>query len=62
VGWIRSGSSYCSQHELVAFFGLGAATQADTVEVRFPDGARQMLKDVKARQRIVVAERNRQER
>jgi enediyne biosynthesis protein E4 len=56
VGWIRSGSSYCSQHELVAFFGLGAAAQADTVEVRFPDGARQTLKDVKARQRIVVEE------
>jgi hypothetical protein len=54
VGWIRSGSSYCSQHELVAFFGLGTAERADTVEVRFPDGAQQTLKDVKARERIVV--------
>jgi len=62
VGWIRCGSSYCSQHELVAFFGLGAAAQADTVEVRFSDGARQTLKDVKARQRIVVDEAKRQER
>jgi hypothetical protein len=56
TGWIRSGSSYCSQHELVAFFGLGNAAQADTVEVRFPSGARRMLKGVKARQRIVVDE------
>jgi enediyne biosynthesis protein E4 len=56
-GWIRSGSSYCSQHELIAFFGLGAATQADTIDVRFPSGAHQILRGVKARQRIVVDEK-----
>jgi hypothetical protein len=55
-GWIRSGSSYCSQHELMAFFGLGAAAEAETVEVRFPGGARQTLNRVKARQRVVVHE------
>jgi enediyne biosynthesis protein E4 len=56
IGWIRSGSSYCSQHELTAFFGLGGAAQAEEVELRFPSGARQTLKGVKANQLIVVQE------
>jgi hypothetical protein len=56
TGWIRSGSSYCSQSELTAFFGLGPAAEAETVELRFPSGARQALKRVKAGQRIVVDE------
>ena len=56
IGWIRSGSSYCSQNELVAFFGLGSAAQADQVELQYPDGARQVVQGVKADQRIVVQE------
>ena len=56
TGWVRSGSSYCSQSELAAFFGLGSAAQADQVECRFPDGARQVVNGVKADQQIVVRE------
>jgi enediyne biosynthesis protein E4 len=56
TGWIRSSSSYCSQNELKAFFGLGSASQAETVEVLFPSGHRETLKDVKAGQLIVVQE------
>jgi hypothetical protein len=56
IGWIRSGSSYCSQHELTAFFGLGGAARVDEVELRFPSGARQTLKGVKANQLVVVQE------
>jgi hypothetical protein len=56
VGWIRSGSSYCSQNDLTAFFGLGRAAQADQVELQYPDGAKQMVEGVKADQRIVVQE------
>jgi hypothetical protein len=56
TGWIRSGSSYCSQNELKAFFGLGSAAEAESVELQFPSGARQTLKGVKARQLIVVQE------
>jgi len=55
-GWIRSGSSYCSQHELTAFFGLDHATQAESVELRFPDGTRQTVANVKADHLIVVEE------
>jgi enediyne biosynthesis protein E4 len=56
TGWIRSGSSYCSQSELTAFFGLGSATNAEQVELFFPSGARQVVRGVRADQRIVVQE------
>jgi hypothetical protein len=56
IGWIRSGSSYCSQHELVAFFGLGGVAQAEEVELQYPSGARQVVNGVKANQMIVVQE------
>jgi hypothetical protein len=57
IGWIRTGSSYCSQNELKAFFGLGTAPQAEQVELLFPSGARQVLSGVQAGQLIVVDER-----
>jgi enediyne biosynthesis protein E4 len=56
TGWIRSGSSYGSQHELTAFFGLGAAAVAERVEARFPDGTRQTLSGVAADRRVSVRE------
>jgi enediyne biosynthesis protein E4 len=37
---VRSGSSYLSQSEFRLHFGLGAAMQADRVEVLWPDGSR----------------------
>jgi enediyne biosynthesis protein E4 len=55
-GWIRGGSSYCSQNELKAFFGLGSASRADTVEVLFPSGHREVVTSVAAGQMIVVQE------
>src|SRR5205807_9053380 len=56
TGWIRSGSSYCSQNEPTAFLGLGRAAQAEEVDLQFPDGSRQSLTAVKTNQRIVVQE------
>jgi len=38
VQTLRSGSSYLSQSEAVLTFGLGSATAADRVEVRWPSG------------------------
>lgn len=38
VDEVRSGSSYISQNDLRVHFGLGAATKADSVEVRWPSG------------------------
>jgi hypothetical protein len=56
TGWIRSGSSYCSDSEHVARFGLGSASQADTVELRWPSGLVQTLRNVKADQVLAVTE------
>lgn len=37
---VRTGSSYLSHNSLALVFGLGEATQADSVSVRWPDGRR----------------------
>jgi hypothetical protein len=54
--WVRSGSSYCSDSEHVARFGLGQAAQADRVELHWPSGRVQSLHDVKADQLLQVTE------
>ena len=56
TAWLRSGSSYCSDSEHVARFGLGQAAQADVVEVHWPSGSSQRLADVKANQVLAVTE------
>ena len=45
---VHSGSSYCSQNELTLTFGLGDAAGADKVEIEWPSGQRDTLKDLKA--------------
>ena len=50
TSFVRSGSSYISQEDMRLHFGLGAATQADLVEVRWPDGAVTQVPNVKAGQ------------
>jgi hypothetical protein len=56
IGWVRSGSSYCSDSEHVARFGLGPATQAEAVELHWPSGAVQTLHRVRADQLLQVTE------
>jgi enediyne biosynthesis protein E4 len=51
---VQSGSSYLSQSDRRSHFGLGAALQADSVEIRWPDGTTSTLGDVKANQIIDV--------
>jgi hypothetical protein len=53
---VRSGSSYCSESEHVARFGLGQETRVETVGLRWPTGAVQALRDVKADQVLRVTE------
>jgi hypothetical protein len=55
-GWIRSGSSYCSSSDLVAWFGLGAAAKAERVTLRWPSGTLQTLTDVPVDREILVEE------
>ena len=53
---VRSGSSYLSQSELIATFGLGQKTKADTIEIQWPSGQTDKLANVNAGQTITVQE------
>ena len=54
--WRVSSSGYLSQSDYRAHFGLGDHTQVDQIEIRWPTGKVQTLKDVKANQVITVKE------
>jgi enediyne biosynthesis protein E4 len=45
---VRSGGSYLSQHDLRVHFGLGSATQIDSVEIRWPSGMTDVVKNFSA--------------
>jgi len=45
---VRGGGSYLSQNDLRLHFGLGSATKIDSVEVRWPSGKVETLKDIAA--------------
>ena len=52
---VGSSSSYYSQHAVgEALFGLGAAAQVDTLEIRWPDGAYQVLTALATNQTLVI--------
>jgi enediyne biosynthesis protein E4 len=43
---VKGGGSYCSANDTRLSIGLGAATRVERVEIRWPRGARTVLKDV----------------
>ncbi len=45
---IRSGASYLSQNDLRVHFGLGTAKKVDAIEIRWPSGKVETIKDVVA--------------
>ena len=53
---VRSGSSYCSQSEIVATFGLGADDKVDALEVRWPGGATETFAAIEPNRRILIVE------
>jgi hypothetical protein len=53
---VRSGGGYFSQNDLRVHFGLGKAEKVDLLEIRWPSGAVETLKDVKANQLVYVKE------
>ncbi len=53
---VRSGSSYCSQSELTLTFGLGKENQADSVEIAWPSGQKDSLRNLKANATYTIAE------
>ena len=50
---LRSNGSYASSHDQRIHFGLGAASAA-SIEIQWPDSARQVLRDLQADQIITV--------
>jgi enediyne biosynthesis protein E4 len=53
---VRSGGSYISQNDLRIHFGIGKAEKVDTLEIRWPSGHVDTLKNVEANQLIFVME------
>jgi enediyne biosynthesis protein E4 len=53
---VRSGGSYISQNDLRIHFGIGKADKVDLLEIRWPSGQTDSLKDIKANQLIFVKE------
>jgi len=56
VRQVGAQASYLSQNSLIETFGVGAATRADTIEIRWPSGARDVRVGLPTNQRIVVTE------
>jgi enediyne biosynthesis protein E4 len=53
---VRSGGGYFSQNDLRVHFGIGAAESVDLLEIRWPSGQVDSLKDLKANQLYYVTE------
>jgi hypothetical protein len=53
---VRSGGGYFSQNDLRVHFGLGKALKVDVLEIRWPSGQVDTLKEIKANQVIFVKE------
>lgn len=53
---LNAGSGYASQNSPVFHFGLGIATQIDSLQVRWPDGFRQKFYHLMASQRYFIQE------
>jgi len=53
---VRSGGGYFSQNDLRVHFGLGKAEKVELLEIRWPSGQVDAIKDVKPNQLIYVKE------
>ena len=53
---VRSGGSYISQNDLRVHFGLGKAEKVDLLEIRWPSGQVDTIKDLKPNQLVYVRE------
>ena len=56
VQMVRTGASYLSHSPLALTFGLGDAEGIDRLEIRWPDGAEEVLEDVAAGVRYDIAQ------
>ena len=56
IAEVMSGSSYYSQNDLRLHFGVGAAKTIESVELAWPSGAKDTLRDVSVNQFLTVQE------
>jgi hypothetical protein len=56
VDEVRSGSSYASQSDFRLHFGLGSATVAESIEVRWPNGSTERFSDIPAGNVVTIRE------
>jgi hypothetical protein len=54
--YVRSGSSYCSQSDLVLTFGLAKDPQVKTVEIEWPSGTKQKLTNLAVNRAYTIDE------
>ena len=53
---IKSGSSYLGQNDLRAQVGLGEATRVERIDVRWPGGRTETIRDVAVNQNVTITE------
>src|SRR5262249_27838883 len=53
---VRSGGGYFSQNDLRIHFGIGKTEKVELLEIRWPNGRVETLKDIKPNQVILVKE------
>ncbi len=53
---VKAGSSYLGQNDMRAHFGLGRASRADRLEVRWPSGTVDLLENIEANQILTIQE------
>ena len=54
----KGGMSYQSAHDPRLHFGLGERTKVNQIEVRWPSGTEDLIKDVNADRVVVIREGN----
>lgn len=55
---ISAQTGYCGQNSLIAHFGLGTTTQADSVQVWWPSGVKQTFHNLPSDAQILLTENN----
>jgi hypothetical protein len=53
---VKTGSSYCSQSELLLTFGLGSTTAVTKIEVKWPNGRVDSFPGDQANQQLTIQE------
>ena len=53
---VRAGGSFISGNDLRLHFGLGERQMADSIEIQWPSGKKELLKQVKANQILMIRE------